>query len=466
MDQAKAYGIVKGYHEQTKHHPYRYARSRGYMDWDNQPVPFRSYEGAPQIELPLASMDRGLPYAALYEIIEDPQDPISIKSVAKVLELSMGISAWKKYGASEWALRMNPSSGNLHPTECYLVLPEFPGQPACVTHYNPYPHALEVRTLLDQNQAAWLKNCGGFGIILTSVPWREAWKYGERAFRYCHHDLGHALGALRFACNLNGWKMTLLPQVSDQTLDRFLGFNKIKWADGEPEHAECLCWVEAMHDDPKAISKWFGSQEELNYEHLPNRLSTVHVDWEIIEMVQEASQANVPVILETPNHSSPAHIELTSPFTAEAIIRGRRSAQSYDQQASRTDLPTLTHALEKTLPWKGCPFDVFPYQAQVHLAIFVHAVDGLEPGLYMLVRNPQHFESLKKLTHSSFDWSQVMEGLPFYLLQTGDFRVTAQSVSCTQAIAGDSAYALGMLSRFDSVLLEAPSMYPSTSGRK
>jgi nitroreductase len=31
-------------HEETKHHYDRYARSAGYMDWDNQPNPFRFYE--------------------------------------------------------------------------------------------------------------------------------------------------------------------------------------------------------------------------------------------------------------------------------------------------------------------------------------------------------------------------------------------------------------------------------------
>ena len=209
IDQSNRYGIVKAYHEQTKHHPHRYARSLGYLDWDNQPVPVRLYEGAPQIQLPLDNIDRGLPYPALYQSIDDSLDSISINSIAIMLELSMGLSAWKKYQNSEWALRMNPSSGNLHPTECYLLLPDFPHQQACVTHYNPYLHVLEELALVHRSQAQWLNEYGGFGVILTSIPWREAWKYGERAFRYCHHDLGHALGALRFACNLNGWKMRL-----------------------------------------------------------------------------------------------------------------------------------------------------------------------------------------------------------------------------------------------------------------
>ena len=460
LDQSKRYGIVKGYHQQTKHHPDRYARSLGYLDWDNQPVPYRLFEGAPQIKLPLIDQDRGRPYSALYASFEDTLDSISIESVACMLELSMGLSAWKKYNTSEWALRMNPSSGNLHPTECYLVLPDISRQQACITHYAPYLHVLEQRALLNRNQAEWLKNCGGFGIILTSIPWREAWKYGERAFRYCHHDLGHALGALRFACNLNGWKMIIIPQISEQTLDRFLGFDQVKRVDGEEEHADCLCWIDRKCANPGEISEWFNAQEEFKFEHPPNRLSLEHVDWEIIDMVHRASRTYSPVFPDASSYSCPAGNNLTSSFTAESIIRKRRSAQNYDRQASHTDLPTFIQALERTLPVNACPFDVFPYEAQVHLAIFVHAVAGLESGLYMLVRNPEHFESLKNLTQSSFDWYQIKGGLPFYRLQTGDFRARAQSISCTQAIAGDSAYALGMLARFDSILMEDPSIYP------
>lgn len=458
-DQSNRYGIIKAYHEQTKHHAHRYARSLGYMDWQNQPVPFRLFEGAPQIQLPLIDKDRGLPYSALYESTQGAPDSVSIESISRMLELSLGLSAWKKSGSSEWTLRMNPSSGNLHPTECYLILPDLPRQQACVTHYNPYLHILEERVVLNRKQAAGLKDCGGFGVILSSIPWREAWKYGERAFRYCNHDLGHALGALRYACNLNGWKMTLIPQVSEKALDSFLGFDQYELKD-EPEHVDCLCWIDGKHVDAKEISAWFGSQPKPKYKHQPNRLSQEHVNWEIIDMVQKASRTDDPVIPEPPNHSNPANLQFISSYTAEAIIRKRRSAQRFDLQSSQTDLITFTAMLEKTLPLNGCPFDVLPYEAQVHLAIFVHAVDGLEAGLYTLVRNPKHFESLKNLTHSSFDWLQVKQELPFYLLQTGDYRSTAQSVSCDQAIAADSAFSLGMIAHFDPVLTEEPSMYP------
>jgi len=69
-EQAKRYGRIKGYHEGTKHHPHRYARSPDSLDWDNQPYPFRCFEGAPQIPLPLIHQDQGLPYTALYDSVD------------------------------------------------------------------------------------------------------------------------------------------------------------------------------------------------------------------------------------------------------------------------------------------------------------------------------------------------------------------------------------------------------------
>ena len=114
------------------------------------------------------------------------------------LELSLGLSARKEIAGSSWYLRINPSSGNLHPTEGYAVLPALAGLPggAGAYHYAPRHHALEQRSRWPQRAES---DAAGFHVGLTSITWREAWKYGERAFRYCQHDTGHALAALRYA---------------------------------------------------------------------------------------------------------------------------------------------------------------------------------------------------------------------------------------------------------------------------
>lgn len=54
------------YHEETKHHYDRYARSAGSMDWDNQPNPFRFYEDTKPFDLPFLKKDPPALYADLY----------------------------------------------------------------------------------------------------------------------------------------------------------------------------------------------------------------------------------------------------------------------------------------------------------------------------------------------------------------------------------------------------------------
>jgi nitroreductase len=79
---------------------------------------------------------------------------------------------------------------------------------------------------------------------LSSVYWREAWKYGERAFRYCQHDVGHAIGALRIAAATLGWSALVLDGVADETIDALLGLDRsADFEDAERESAELLMAV-------------------------------------------------------------------------------------------------------------------------------------------------------------------------------------------------------------------------------
>lgn len=98
------------YHETTKHSQQRYARSMGYMDWATQPDPFRNYNGAKNIVLPLALKNVTLPYHLLDADL--PCAPLLKESLSQLLQFSMGIATWKVSGGSSWALRCNASSYN------------------------------------------------------------------------------------------------------------------------------------------------------------------------------------------------------------------------------------------------------------------------------------------------------------------------------------------------------------------
>lgn len=97
------------------------------------------------------------------------------------------------------------------------------------------------------------------------------------------------------------------------------------------------------------------------------------------------------------------------------------------------------------------PWDAIPWRPRIHLGLFVHRVDGLAPGIYALARDPDKVDILKSVMHGEFCWQRVPDcppGLPLYLLQEGDCRALAITVSCGQDIAGDGSFSLAMIADY------------------
>jgi len=303
VPEASKLEVVLRYHERSKHHLNRFADGPGGLDWANQPDPFRRYAGAALTRLPiLGPSDPPLSpaYESLYARGAVPAAAVTLRTLSRLLEYALALSAWKQAGGTRWALRANPSSGNLHPTEGYVLIggiPELGAAPG-LFHYAPREHGLERRA--DCPDALFARLLGGFPpqaflVGLTSVHWREAWKYGERAFRYCQHDIGHAIGALRIAAATLGWSALLLDEVADETIDALLGLDRSADFDGaERESAELVMalWpgdvaagtarLEAEAVRELKTQRWYGKA---------NRLSVGDpVPWEAIDRVAAASR--------------------------------------------------------------------------------------------------------------------------------------------------------------------------------
>ncbi|HEY2925289.1 SagB/ThcOx family dehydrogenase, partial [Piscinibacter sp.] len=251
--------VVMRYHQETKHHFSHFARALGYLDWANQPDPFRRYAGAPLLALPRLAPDaapRSPAYDDLYRAGAIERVAVGIDSLSRLLEHSLAITAWKQAGTVRWALRANPSSGNLHPTEGYLLIGEVAGVAPGLYHYAAREHALERRCdWTGERVAALLRGFPRDAFIFgfASVNWRETWKYGERAFRYCQHDVGHAIAAVRIAAQALGWRMLVLDGASDDAVAALLGLDRAEDFDGaEREHPDCLAVV--WPDHPSVIS--------------------------------------------------------------------------------------------------------------------------------------------------------------------------------------------------------------------
>ena len=455
--QHDAVDALIAYHDRTKHHPERYARGPGGLDWANQPDPFRRYTGSPVFKLPLVGQDDTPASGVLFGTESLSPRQLTLGSVGLFFELSLGLSARKEIAGSGWYLRMNPSSGNLHPTEAYAVLPALAGLSGGpgVYHYAPLHHALEQR-------ARWAAptetDDSGFWVGLTSIPWREAWKYGERAFRYCQHDVGHALAALRFAAAVLGWRVRLLPERGDAELAQLLGLDRAEdFGDAEREIPGLLARVIVMEAPGQAAVppaatapvEWFGRA---------NALSPSHVEWpaidEAISQSQRIAVCADPVEPVNPTSGLPPAPPRCDRSSGQ-LIRQRRSAVDFDGVTS-ISRETFLAVLDTTLPRPAAPpFDAWPFSPRLNLVLFVHRVTDLEPGLYLWLRAPGDMENLQGSFRAGFEWeSQSSLDVPLVRLGRDDLRSFARTLSCHQDIAADGAFSLGMLGRFEPILRE------------
>jgi SagB-type dehydrogenase family enzyme len=450
---------VLSYHRRTKHHLHRYAESAGYLDWATQPDPFRTFAGAEAVELPLLADALSVSQGDLFQPGRFAPRRLDVNSLAILFELALGLSAWKQFRGSRWALRCNPSSGNLHPTEGYAVVPGCPGLETGVYHYVSRDHLLERRCALagtgGQRLLASLSS-GTFLIGLSSIHWREAWKYGTRAYRYCQHDAGHAIAAIRFAAATLGWSARLLDGPGDSQVSTILGLDRDSSFPGldplEREHPDALLLVgppllvePTLDTEAMSFERWTGEA---------NRLSPAHVRWELIDVAATAaSKPYTPLAAFDP----PALPPLVAPCSipAAALIRQRRSCLALDGKTG-IDAATLYHLLNCLLPRRAVPpWDVLPWRPQLHPVLFVHRVRGLASGLYILERHSGVHDALQAAFSSEFLWrkpADCPDHLRLFLLAEGDFRERSRTVSCHQEIASDGAFSLGMLAEFGDVI--------------
>ena len=146
-------------------------------------------------------------------------------------------------------------------------------------------------------------------------------------------------------------------------------------------------------------------------------------------------------------------------ISAAQIIRQRRSLLACD---GKTSIPAerFYRMLSRAMP---APGDAIPWSPAIHFALFVHRVEGIEPGLYVLARDPGKVEKLKQSMHAHFAWEAPPDrpaDLPLYLLERGDARGLATQVSCRQEIAGEGAFSLGMIAEYQaSLVAHGPSFY-------
>jgi SagB-type dehydrogenase family enzyme len=425
------------YHQATKHTYESVRRHARQLDWANQPNPFRIYEGAETIALPAAGeLPEVGAFEAMVELEEGGEMAPDLGWVSKLLWHSMAVSAWKKgFGTGgRYSLRVNPSSGNLHPTETYLATRGFAGIEDGLYHYRVDQHALEVR-----GRGAWTtKLAEGLEILraadarlivgLNSIFWREAWKYRDRAYRYCCHDLGHAAMSVLLAARALGVSGGVIAHFSDVRLTRAMGLE----GGDEAPMAFLVFGAEGKAEGVVRPAEFSGAG-------VPNVLSAEEIPYELLLDMHRATiladPAGLVPVADVQSPVNEASTEIAQEIKRDAALgvtaRKRRSALDFDSGTAPMGRGELEQLLDlATWDWRADWRGNFGEEAGtgrgtdlVELILYVHRVNDCDPGVYR--------------------WDIATRKLE--QLHCGDVQGIAAYLSLEQGLAGNACFAISMI---------------------
>jgi SagB-type dehydrogenase family enzyme len=402
------------YHEFTKHSVQSLRRNQYVLDWKNMPDPFRHYEGVPVLDLPADPPSPEIPALELLRGAWGAKNAQTTASdgpefLSQLLFYSASISASKLIPSTgdRYALRVNPSSGNLHPTEFHFVTRGLKQWPDGLYHYRPSSHMAEQRATGDL-EAPWIAGATPIVFILTSIRWREAWKYRDRAYRYCLNDIGHAWQALALAARSMGCVTSAVQDFPDDEVARHCRLSDDEWPmlilelKGES--------IPVREPDNREII-WYGGEA--------NQLSAEIIDYPSIEAIHRATKTIKLDTLAEAALTGSGEIKLPAPASSTllfgAVARKRRSALDFVGGAQVISLAQLSAILSTT----SSNF--------IQLYLYAHRVDGLECGVYRY-------------------WPECAQ---LELIKSGDQRVAAAGLSLGQDLAGNASVAFSMIGDLD-----------------
>jgi SagB-type dehydrogenase family enzyme len=195
---------MKNIYEETSLTPMRAASLSGYIDWASQPSIFKHYPG--------------FLFRYEYDTILE----------LKVAELSRCITSYTNIGGNPYYRLNTPSAGNLHPIELYVQIRGIKGVISGIYHIDAKEESLVLIQEIEEDGIEPLVGLthrfNGMIFIVSIVPFRSEWKYGERSIRYCYLDAGHQTGAILASAHGLGQKATILSGLDALSLNEQMGF--------------------------------------------------------------------------------------------------------------------------------------------------------------------------------------------------------------------------------------------------
>ncbi|HXW93477.1 MAG TPA: SagB family peptide dehydrogenase [Terriglobales bacterium] len=428
------------YHNATKHSHLSVRTNPHFLDWMNQPLPFKIYPKLELIPLPRRFEEAGFP--ALKAIAEGrgPANAIpDLENLSPLLYFSAGITRRRTWSGGEIYFRAAACTGALYEIELYLACASLPGLEAGLYHYAANEFGLRKlragdfrRVLVEATACESSLVDAPVIVICTGTYWRNAWKYQERTYRHFGWDNGTILANLLAISTSLKLPAKIICGFVDDAVNRLL--------DVEPERevAFSLIPIGRVTDPPPPPPH---EVTPLGRETVP--LSRREVDYPAMRSMHAASSLLSPEDVASwrggalaARLKEPAgefislrplgDTEIVRDSTEQVILRRGSTRQFARAPISFVQLSTI---LDRSTRGVSADF-LDPFGAQLNdLYLIVNAVEGLPSGSYFFHRGRRGLELLKE----------------------GDFRSEAGDLGLEQELPADASVAVFFLADLESI---------------
>jgi SagB-type dehydrogenase family enzyme len=389
------------------------------LDPSNRPAPFKRYVGIETTPLPTEFGESGARAADVLSGQVRPAAPggLDAATLARLLFFTAGVTRTSASPAFEEStyFRTAMSAGNLHPVEVYAVCAGVDGVPDGVHHFAPLELGL---TTLRRGTVTPGPACA---LVFTGIPWRTAWKYGERGFRHLYWDAGTMLANLLAMTDACGLDARVSTGFVDHDVARLVG------VDGVTEFPLALVSI-ATGDGIDAPTELRPIDVDVE------RISPHPIDFPLITQAQQAGAlADATEVAEWRERAvdgSPTRARVDPPPDAtddsieEVILRRGSTRIMRPDTAPAALLHWGIAAAARPAPAEF----VAPGTTLLEHNLSVHGIEGVEPGAYRFC-------------------SGDLE-----LVRPGQFREITQQLCLNQPLGGDSAYTAFHSAPLDTVL--------------
>jgi SagB-type dehydrogenase family enzyme len=333
------------------------------LDPSNRPAPLKTYTGVETVPLPRELRPSSLPAVEVLSGHRAEAGRLDDSLLGTLLFLAAGVTRFARTvdGDPIW-FRSTMSAGNLHPVEVYVVGED-------VHHYHPLDHAL-VRLRRDVQVSEDVT------LVLTGIPFRTCWKYGERGWRHLWWDAGALLANLLAAADAHGVPAQVMAGFPDAAVAALVGIDGV---DEVPLAVIRLGTGELRLPSPDGLGPVAAradpvARRVLRFPLVVEAHTETALDPDAVAGWQQGAR--------TVSKPAPAMVELppdTNPDDrVEDVILRRGSTRLFRRQ--RAPSPLLEWGLAAA--GRAVPLDLAPAGTLLEHLVSVHDVSDAEPGGY------------------------------------------------------------------------------------